>query len=475
MFSNQSKNTIVHLIKDVVQGEKELENIKQSLILHITDNNASYQTCFLHLAYEKDRITRNDLEVFLQSQQIRFDLREISLLKYTTYQDFLDLMLPNNQIFLKQYHQKQMNYNNPNSDILNIIGKVLGKNIEIIRKIQAYLDALILRFDKSTLLNYLCPKSDKNTPVFLQLLKNIDLDISFEDVICAMRRLDKDQDSDVNRFDWEELLKCSKPPKNNQASTGNLSKQISKQQSSKSINRSESRQKTDQENINSNRNVHFSITKSSTKSLKKSSSVMEESILEFQLHIITIGKLHEELDQIKLELSSRGDYSISQAFQFFDLDVDGSIGLQDLKLVFLQLGIDVNDFIIRQLIHSYSTHHSQTQWDLTDFKTLFPESKQALNNYMGAFSYETKKIIRILIQKSLELIRYRKESTHSLGSDTKNIDIIFNFIDLDQDGIITQDDFKVLDVKGKHILQFFQSFQDYPYQITYNQFQKYFN
>ncbi|CAD8203574.1 unnamed protein product [Paramecium pentaurelia] len=474
MFSNQSKNTIVHLIKDVVKGEKELENLKQSLILQITDNNVSYQTCFLHLAYEKDRITRNDLEIFLQSQQIRFDQREISMFKYTTYQDFLDLMLPNNQIFLKQYQQKQMNYNNPNSDILNIIGKVLGKNIEIIRKIQAYLDALILRFDKSTLLNYLCPKSDKNIPIFLQLLKNLDLDISFEDIICAMRRLDKDQDSDVNRFDWEEFFKCLKPPKSNQTSIGNLQKQINKQQSSKSINRSESRQKTDQENINSNRNVHFSTMKSSTKSLKKSSSIMEESILEFQLHLLTIGKLYEELDQIKLELSSRGDYSISQVFQFFDLDVDGSIGLQDLKLVFLQLGIDVNDFIIRQLIHNYSSHHSQTQWNLIDFKCLFPETKQNLNNYIGAFSYETKKIIKILIQKYLELIRYKKESTHQLGQDMKNIDIIFNFIDLDQDGIITQDDFKVLDIKGKHILLFFQQFQDYPYQITYNQFQKYF-
>ncbi|CAD8173525.1 unnamed protein product [Paramecium pentaurelia] len=472
MFSNQSKNTIIHLIKDTVKGEKELENLKQSLILQITDSNISYQTCFLHLAYEKDRITRNDLEVFLQNQQIRFDQREISILKYTTYQDFLDLMLPNNQIFLKQYQQKQMNYNNPTSDILNLIGKIIGKNIEIIRKIQAYLDALMLRYDKNTLLNFLCPKSDKNMPVFLQLLKNIDLDISFEDVVCAMRRLDKDQDSDVNRFDWEELVKCSKPPKSNQSSRGNLQKYISKQQSQLSIHRSESRQKTDQENINSNRNFQL---KSSTKSLQKHSSLMEESILEFQLHLITIGKLNEELDQIKLELSSRADYSISQAFQFFDLDVDGCIGLQDLKLGFLQLGIDVNEFIIRQLLHNYSTHHSQTQWDLNDFKYLFPDSKQSLNSFIGAFTYETKKIIKILIQKYLELIRYRKESTNQMGSDIKNIDIIFNFIDLDQDGIITQDDFKVLDVKSKHVLLFFQTFQDYPYQITYNQFQKYFN
>lgn len=58
-------------------------------------------------------------------------------------------------------------------------------------------------------MNYLCPKSDNNNiPIFLKLLKNIDLDISFEDIICAMRRLDKDQDSDVNRNDWEELVKC---------------------------------------------------------------------------------------------------------------------------------------------------------------------------------------------------------------------------------------------------------------------------
>ncbi|CAD8121443.1 unnamed protein product [Paramecium sonneborni] len=474
MFSNQNKNTIVHLIKDVVKGEKELENLKQGLILQITDNNVSYQTCFLHLTYEKDRISRNDLEVFLSNQQIRFDNKEIQVLKYTTYQDFLELMLPCNQIFLKQYQQKQMNYNNPNSDIINLIGKVFGKNIEIIRKMQAYLDALILRFDKSTLLNFLCPKADKNTPVFLQLLKNLDLDISFEDVVCAMRRLDKDQDSDVKRFDWEEILKYSKPPKSNQSSIGNLQKYINKQQSSKSINRSESRQKTDQENINSNRNVHFSIMKSSTKSLKKQSSIMEEQILEFQLHLITIGKLNEELDQIKLELSSRADYSISQAFQFFDLDVNDSIGLQDLKLGFLQLGIDVNDFIIRQLLHNYSSHHSQTQWDLNDFKQLFPDSKQTLNSYNGAFSYETKKIIKMIIQKYLELIRYKKESSQQLSSDIKNIEIIFNFIDLDQDGIITQDDFKVLELKNKQILLFFQQFEDYPYQITYNQFQKYF-
>lgn len=30
------------MIKDIVKGEKELENLKQSLILQITDNNISY-------------------------------------------------------------------------------------------------------------------------------------------------------------------------------------------------------------------------------------------------------------------------------------------------------------------------------------------------------------------------------------------------------------------------------------------------
>lgn len=29
-----------------------------------------------------------------------------------------------------------------------------------------------------------------------------------------MRRLDKDQDSDVDKFDWEELIKVTKPPTN---------------------------------------------------------------------------------------------------------------------------------------------------------------------------------------------------------------------------------------------------------------------
>lgn len=74
------------------------------------------------------------------------------------------------------------------------------------------MDALVIRFDKNTLINFLCPKTEKNYPTFLQLLKNLDLDISFEDVISAMRRLDKDEDSDVGTFDWEELIKLTKPP-----------------------------------------------------------------------------------------------------------------------------------------------------------------------------------------------------------------------------------------------------------------------
>jgi Ca2+-binding EF-hand superfamily protein len=48
----------------------------------------------------------------------------------------------------------------------------------------------------------------------------------------------------------------------------------------------------------------------------------------------------------------------------------------------------------------------------------------------------------------------------------KDIKEIFNFMDLDSDGIVTQDDFKVFDVKNKYVLQFFQTFPEYPYQIT---------
>lgn len=46
---------------------------------------------------------------------------------------------------------------------------------------------------------------------------------------------------------------------------------------------------------------------------------MDESVLEFQLHLLTIGKINDEIDEIKLEvyiiyneqLSSRGDYTLN--------------------------------------------------------------------------------------------------------------------------------------------------------------------
>lgn len=95
----------------------------------------------------------------------------------------------------------------PVTDTLILIAKIFNKHIEIIRRIKAHIDSLLLRFDRLQLLNYLCPKS--STPVFLQLLKNIELDIAFEDVVCVMRRLDRDEDSDVGRVDWELWMKSS--------------------------------------------------------------------------------------------------------------------------------------------------------------------------------------------------------------------------------------------------------------------------
>jgi len=59
----------------------------------------------------------------------------------------------------------------PVSDTLIFIAKIFNKHIEIIRRIKAHIDSFLLRFDRLQLLNYLCPKS--NTPVFLELLKNI--------------------------------------------------------------------------------------------------------------------------------------------------------------------------------------------------------------------------------------------------------------------------------------------------------------
>lgn len=35
------------------------------------------------------------------------------------------------------------------------------------------------------------------------------MDIAFEDVVCVMRRLDRDEDSDVGRVDWELWMKSS--------------------------------------------------------------------------------------------------------------------------------------------------------------------------------------------------------------------------------------------------------------------------
>lgn len=43
---------------------------------------------------------------------------------------------------------------------------------------------------------------------------------------------------------------------------------------------------------------------------------------------------------------------------------------------------------VRNILYLYS---------LNDFKCLFPDGKQPLNHYNGAFTYETKKIIKILI------------------------------------------------------------------------------
>lgn len=55
--------------------------------------------------------------------------------------------------------------------------------------------------------------------------------------------------------------------------------------------------------MSSIRNVQFSQTKSSTQSLKKKASFsIDESVLEFQLHLLTIGKINEEIDEIKLEV-----------------------------------------------------------------------------------------------------------------------------------------------------------------------------
>lgn len=62
------------MFKSIVKGEKELENLRQLLLSHLSNYNISLVNCFLHVfsniiqvSMDKNTITQEDMEIFLTS------------------------------------------------------------------------------------------------------------------------------------------------------------------------------------------------------------------------------------------------------------------------------------------------------------------------------------------------------------------------------------------------------------------------
>lgn len=70
---------------------------------------------------------------------------------------FLELVLPSNQLVLKQLKQKEMHLNPPVTDTFLLLAKLIAKHIEIVRRSRAHIETLLLRYDRSQLIAFLCP------------------------------------------------------------------------------------------------------------------------------------------------------------------------------------------------------------------------------------------------------------------------------------------------------------------------------
>ncbi|KAM3142355.1 hypothetical protein pb186bvf_005512 [Paramecium bursaria] len=411
MYSNQSKSTLIQLLKEIIKGEQELEGLKQALLKNVTQNGISLNNCFLHISFERPTIDNKNLQIFLDSHQIRYEQQELERLNLRSYQSFLDLILPNNQMLLKQLNQKDIVYTVPFPETINLIVNIFQMHLQIIRKLVAHLDTLLLRFDKQNLLVFLTPNKLPNQPIFIQLLKQLELQLSFDDILCLLRRLDIDLDSDIKKADWEYWInkRSTQKSRRNSASTNQIkSLHQSKLQYPTPINQTiqiiDQRQKTYEDTYdkeNDYKQSNLTVKKAPFKFVKNKTQLVVD---EFRLHLLNVGRYIQQIEQQRFELSSRADFSIHNIFQFFDLNLDGQVDNQDLKISLFQLGVVLSDLQINYFIYFFSNHDAYLVQQ--QFPQIFDDSYKQVQQF-SKFTSETKRILRQLMQNYFDLFDYR--------------------------------------------------------------------
>ncbi len=170
-------------------------------------------------------------------------------------------------------------------------------------------------------------------------------------------------------------------------------------------------------NINNN-NININISDMNNTNIQNNQNLIEEN--QMKEYIIELMKIESKIEEEKIELVSKCDFNIEDAFKIFDLNNKGYIIDDDLKFTLNQFGIFANDHDIRLLMKRFDLNKKSclTFTDFFDMIVPFEKDYRILienrdsnifsDNYSiyDIFMFSTKNLIKNLF---IDLIEYENK------------------------------------------------------------------
>ena len=219
-----------------------------------------------------------------------------------------------------------------------------------------------------------------------------------------------------------------------------------------------------EENINKNsNNNNINITDINNINIKNKQNLIEEN--QMKEYLIELMIIESKIEEEKIELVSKCDFNIEDAFKIFDIYNKGYLIDDDLKFTLNQFGIFVNDYDIRLLMKRFDLN-KKCCLNFTDFfdmivpfekhyRTLIEnrDSNIFSNNYSNydIFMFSTKNLLKNLFTDLIEYENKLNNIKRNFTTLRLKLKDLFNLIDTNLSNEFNFDDLEKY-LKKNHIL-----------------------